>query len=164
MEYNQYDIEQIKDFIKIGKKAHEEGLSMEHVIYEYADSPDEAMFVGFGYDYPDFEPVIKEYYRISEPEISYGAYKNSYNHAEDRPEEGVSVVTKKWLNSLKSVFFGTTDDDLKAKGVYKIKGFELPCAGGDDEILICPMDWAEKTRIRTKEGLRKAVKKANKKG
>lgn len=81
----------------------------------------------------------------------------SYNFAEDRPEDGVSVVTAAWLNSFKSVFFNTTDENISKRGVYKIKGFSLPGTGGDNETMICPMDWAVKTDIKTREDLEKAV-------
>lgn len=48
---------------------------------------------------------IREYYRIGEPRCDgHGCYLPSYNFAEDRPENGVSVVTTAWLNSFKSVF------------------------------------------------------------
>ena len=70
------------------------------------------------------------------------------------------MVTTAWLNSMKSVFFGSTDEHIKTRGVYKIKGFALPTTGGDDETLIVPLDLAEKTRIRTRNGLAKAVKQA----
>ena len=109
---------------------------------------------------PNFEPIIGEFYRIGEPrENGYGKYKPSWNYAEDRPEDGVSVVTSAWLNSMKSVFFNTTDENIEKRGVYKIRGFALPSSGGDGETLICPLDWAEKTRIRTRDGLERAVKR-----
>ena len=60
-------------------------------------------------------------------------------------------------------FFGTTDEELKAEGVYKIRGFELPGCGGDDEKMIKPIDWAEKTDIVTREGLEAAVAEEEKK-
>ena len=89
-------------------------------------------------------------------------YKSSYNYADERPEDGISVVTIEWLHSLKSVFFGAHDDDkLKNRGVYRIKGIQIGF-GGDDEPVIYATDWAEKTRIRTFTGLEKAVKTANK--
>lgn len=34
---------------------------------------------------------------------------------------------------------------------------------GDDELLVKPLDWAVKTRIRTRDGLERAVARQNKK-
>lgn len=156
--FNQYSIEKIKKFIALG--ASKRNMDRDSFLYWAADFGESAItFITLGYDHPDFEPEIKEFYRIGCPiNDGYDYYKNSYNYAEDRPEEGISVVTTEWLHSLKSVFFGSSDEKIKAKGVYKIKGFALPVTGGDDELLIVPMDWAVKTRIRTRSGLEKAVK------
>lgn len=156
--FNQYSIETIKKYIALGATKRE--MDKDSFLYWAADYPLSVIpFIELGYQYPDFEPEIKEYYRIGCP-ISDGDnyYRNSFNFADDKYEEGISVVTTKWLHSLKSVFFGSSDEDIKAKGVYKIKGFALPQTGGDDELLIIPMDWAVKTRIRTRSGLEKAVK------
>lgn len=67
-------------------------------------------------------------------------------------------MTTAWLNSFKSVFFNTTDENLLKRGVYKIKGFSLPGVGGDNETMICPMDWAVRTDITTREQLENVVK------
>lgn len=48
---------------------------------------------------------------------------------------------------------------LKAKVFIKSKDFAIPNVGGDDEILIIPMDFAEKTDIKTRDELEKAVAK-----
>ncbi|MCI5678711.1 MAG: hypothetical protein MR278_01810 [Bacteroidales bacterium] len=160
MKYNQYSYETIKKLIAKGQKYASKGYSINDVLYAEDFSESQWEFVQMGLEHPDFVPgEIKTFYRIGEPrEDGYGCYKNSYNFAEDRFENGVSVVTAEWLHNLKSVFFGTSDKDIEAKGVYKIRGFVVPNIGGDDETLICPMDWAEKTRIRTRNGLEKAVK------
>lgn len=155
--FNQYSIEQIKGYIALG--AAKRDMDRRSFLYWATDYPLEAVqFIEIGYEHPDFEPEIKEYYRIGCPISDRNdCYRNSFNFAEDRYEEGISVVTEKWLHSMKSVFFGTSDEDIKAKGVYKIKDFALPTAGGDDETLIVPMDWAIKTRIRTRKGLERVV-------
>lgn len=163
MEYNQYNqcsYKYIRELVATGQDAAKEGRSVDELVYGFDGTLDEFKFVCMGYDFPNFEiGEIREFYRIGEPaDNGYGCYKNSWNHADDCPEAGVSVVTTAWLNSLKSVFFNTTDENIKARGVYKIRGFVVPGCGGDDEILICPMDWAVKTRIRTRSGLAKAVK------
>lgn len=101
--------------------------------------------------------VEKEFYRIGEPKMNYNCYSPSFNFAENKPEEGVSVVTTEWLQSLKSIFFGTDDATLKRRGVYKIKGFVIGF-GGDDEPLIYPTDFAEKLTKCNKKTLEKLVK------
>ncbi len=162
MEYNQYSYGKIKNLIATGQEAARKGLREEELVRNSSFSLPEFEFVMIGLENPDFVPgEIQYFYRIGEPrmDVTGSCYVNSYNYADDRPENGVSVVTTEWLNNLKSVFFGTSDDDIKNRGVYKIKGFVVPGCGGDDEILICPMDWAEKTRIRTRAGLARAVKK-----
>ena len=162
-EYNEYSFSRIKRFIEKGKKERKEGKDEVELAYT-ASSLGEFEFLKLGYDNPGFEPIIGEFYRIGEPrEDGYGKYKPSWNYAEDRPEDGVSVVTSAWLKSMKSVFFNTTDENIEKRGVYKIRGFALPSSGGDEETLICPLDWAEKTRIRTRDGLERAVKKEEKK-
>lgn len=156
--FNQYSIETIKNYIALG--ASKRDMDKNSFLYWVADYPLGAIaFIELGYLHPDFEPVIKDYYRIGCPiNDGHNCYRNSFNFAENRCEEGISVVTEKWLHSFKSVFFGSSNEDIKSKGVYKIKGFALPQRGGDDELLIVPMDWAVKTKIRTRNGLEKAVK------
>lgn len=162
-EYNEYPFSRIERFIEKGKKAREEEKNEAELAY-MASSLGEFEFMKLGYDNPNFEPIIGEFYRIGEPrKDGYGKYKPSWNYAEDKPEDGVSVVTSAWLNSMKSVFFNTTDENIEKRGVYKIRGFALPSSGGDEETLICPLDWAEKTRIRTRDGLERAVKREEKK-
>lgn len=159
-EYNEISFPRIKELIREGQEASEKYKTIAELIYATDYSFGEMEYVGLGFDYPDWQVgEIKTFYRIGEPAIDdFGCfYKNSYNHAEDRFEEGVSVVTMNWLHSFKSVFFGTSDEDIRKRGVYKITGFELPSRGGDNEIMIKPLDWAKKTRIRTRKGLEKAV-------
>ena len=160
MKYNQFSFEKIKKLIAEGQEAAKKYNTEEEMAYATNYSLAEYEFVSMGFNNPDFVVgEIKEFYRIGEPiQDGYGCYKSSWNFAEDRPEAGVSVVTTAWLHSMKSVFFNTTDEKIRLRGIYKIKGFVVPGVGGDDEILICPMDWAEKTRICTRSGLEKAVK------
>lgn len=159
MDYNEFSYDTIKRLVKEGQAATTKYSTMMDLLYSRDFGFHEWEYIAMGFENPDWEiGEIKTFYRIGEPLIDDGgAYRNSYNHAADRPEEGVSVVTTEWLHSLKSVFFGTSDDKIEAKGVYKIRGFELPTCGGDDEKLIKPIDWAEKTDIVTREGLEAAV-------
>lgn len=165
MDYNEFRFEKIKELVKEGQDAATKYDTLDELIHSQDFGFAEFEYIAMGFENPDWEiGEIKTFYRIGEPMIDEGgAYVNSYNHAADRPEDGVSVVTTEWLHSLKSVFFGTTDEKLKAKGVYKIRGFELPGCGGDDEKLIKPIDWAEKTDIVTREGLEAAVAEEEKK-
>lgn len=158
--YNQYSYNYIKKLISAGQEAAKKGWTTEELAYNTNYDLSEFEFVSMGFSNPDFIPgEIREFYRIGEPDIDMGGtYQNSYNFADDRRENGVSVVTTAWLNSMKSVFFNTTDEKIAARGVYKIRGFAVPGCGGDDETLICPMGWAEKTKIRTRSGLARAVK------
>lgn len=160
MKYNEYSLTTIKKIIEQGKNLRNRFSTMDELEMNTDFRFDELRFVEIGFNFPDFEPNVAEFYRIGEPAVDNysGCYKNSWNFAEDRREDGVSVVTTAWLNSMKSVFFGSTDEHIKARGIYKIKGFALPTTGGDDEPLIVPLDWAEKTKIRTRNGLAKAVK------
>lgn len=164
MKYNEYSFSTIKKLISQGQEAAKKGVTKEEFTYttDYSLAEYEKIMIGFDYPDYDFNNVeIKEYYRIGEPILNAGgSYKPSYNFAEQRPEDGVSVVTLGWLHSFKSIFFNTTNENIKKRGVWKIKGFALPSKGGDDELLIIPLDFAEKTKIRTRDGLEKAVKKA----
>ncbi|MCM1224559.1 MAG: hypothetical protein NC548_59935 [Lachnospiraceae bacterium] len=161
MKYNQINFNQIKKLIADGQAAAKDGETLDNIIYSGRYSLMEYEFVSLGFENPDWQVgEIREFFRIGEPiDNGYGTYKNSWNFAEDRRESGVSVVTTAWLHSLKSVFFGTSDEKIAARGVWKIRGFVVPGHGGDDETLICPIDWAERTRIRTRDGLERAVKK-----
>lgn len=115
--------------------------------------------VDIAYDNPSVNVIVKDYYRIGEPHLNQGNYyDNSYNHATDDFEHGVSVITTKWLHSLKSVFFGAHDDAvLKKRGVYIIPGIFIGY-GGDDEPVIYPTGYAKKTDISTYEELEGAIK------
>ena len=161
MKYNQYPLNYIKKLIVKGQEATKEFNSIDSFLYSIDYDFGEEEFLGLGFKNPDFDVdsiEIKEYYRIGEPVLDYGGKSyNSYNFAEERSEAGVSVVTTEWLHSLKSIFFGTDDNKIASKGVYKIKGFAIPHVGGDDETLIIPMDFAEKTDIKTRDELEKAV-------
>lgn len=164
--YNQYSLNYIKKLIARGQKAAKEFDNVQDFLFSADFDFGEEEFLTIGFKNPDFDIdsiEIKEYYRIGEPVLSTdGTYKNSYNFAEERPEAGVSVATTAWLHNLKSIFFGADDDKIASKGVYKIKGFEVPNVGGDDETLIIPMDFAEKTDITSRDELEKAVKKSEK--
>lgn len=157
--------EEISKYINRGKKYREK--YGDYISFAYSDDYDqygivEHNLIHIGWNNPDFEPEIKTFYRIGRPrEDGYGFYYPSYNFADDRPEEGVSVVTEEWLNSLKSVFFGTSDEDIRKKGVYSIVGFAIPNVGGDGETLIFPTEYAKNTRIRTRSGLLKAIKNSD---
>ena len=165
MDYNEFSFNKIKRLVREGRNAAFEYDTIEEFVHSKDFGFTEWEYIAMGFENPAWEiGEIKTFYRIGEPLIDEGgAYINSYNHAEDRPEDGVSVVTIGWLHSLKSVFFGTNDEEIAAKGVYKIRGFELPTCGGDDEKLIKPIDWAEKTDIVTREGLEAAVAEEEKK-
>lgn len=164
--YNGYSGKTVKRLFEIGKDCEQKGMTVAEVVDRLAElkfTNDEAYNIAFaGMKYGDRITAIEEktWYRIGEPAIDYysDCYKNSYNYADERPEEGISVINTEWLHSLKSVFFGAHDDDkLKSRGVYRIKGVQIGF-GGDDEPIIYATDWAEKTRIRTFAGLEKAVK------
>ena len=159
MDYNEFSFEKIKKLVKEGQGAATKYSTLGELVHSKDFGFREWEYIAMGFENPDWKiGEIKTFYRIGEPLIDEGgAYVNSYNYAADRPEDGVSVVTTEWLHSLKSVFFGTTDEILKARGVFKIRGFELPGCGGDDEKLIKPIDWAEKTDIVTREGLEEAL-------
>lgn len=160
MKYNEYSFEKIKEFIAEGQRAFLNYRSLEELLYSADYSLREWEYIELGFKNPDWTIGEAEtFYRIGEPVLdkNMGCYKSSYNYADDRPECGVSVVTSSWLHSMKSIFFGTSDEDIQKKGVYKITGFKLPCTGGDGEIMVKPLEWAEKTRIRTRKGLEKVV-------
>lgn len=112
--YDAWGINSINKFMKIGIECRESGMSepecVHHAVYELNVEGSEAItFVASGYRYgSEFYPAkIKTWYRIGEPrqDIYNGAYHNSYNFAEDKPEDGVSVISESWLHSTKSIFF-----------------------------------------------------------
>lgn len=167
--YNGYSEKVIRQLFEIGRACGQEEMTAYDVVDRLAEqgyASDDAYDIAIaGMKYGD-RIVIEEkiWYRIGEPALDwYGnCYKSSYNYADERPEDGISVVTIEWLHSLKSVFFGAHDDNkLKNRGVYKIRGIQIGF-GGDDEPVVYATDWAEKTRIRTFTGLEKAVKTAQK--
>lgn len=169
-DYNSYSVRTIGKLFDIGRQLRKENKDIDNYYDEWEDrvsdivrfvGPDELELVGFAYDNPSIKAEEREYYRIGEPQLNMGGYySKSHNFANDTPESGVSVITSKWLNSVKSIFFGAHDDDvLKSKGVYKIKGI-LVGYGGDDEPVIYPTDYAYRTNITTYEELEQAVKQS----
>lgn len=163
--YNGYSGKTVKQLFELGKEYEQKGMTTSDVVDRleemgYGDAEAYSIAVA-GMKYGDRITIEEKiWYRIGEPAIDYysDCYKNSYNYADERPEEGISVINTEWLHSLKSVFFGAHDDDkLKSRGVYRIKGVQIGF-GGDDEPIIYATDWAERTRIRTFAGLEKAVK------
>lgn len=162
MKYNAYGIKSITKLVNLGKEFAEKGMD-DYAILDSLDkigySDDEAFEIVCAAMKYDITVEEKTWYRIGEPRLSEGnSYYHSFNFADSRPEAGVSVVTEEWLHSLKSVFFGAHDNEkLRCRGIYKIKGVQIGF-GGDDEPVIYPTDFAEKTRIRSYSGLLKAVK------
>ncbi|MCD8201922.1 MAG: hypothetical protein LUD47_07650 [Clostridia bacterium] len=165
--YNQYSLNKIRDLVTRGQKYAAEGKTYEELLYggKLNDlSFDAQMMMCLGLEYPKWDvPEIKTYYRIGEPSIDTygGTYHNSYNSMENRPEKGISVATPEWLDGT---FFDTTDKNITRRGVWEIKGIELPTHGGDDEPLIIPMDWARRTNIKTHSGLKQKLVSAKKGG
>jgi hypothetical protein len=160
IEYNAYSIESIRKIYSIGKSC----KSIEEVVDKMnGKSLDAIMIAEAGMKYGDSITIEeKTWYRIGEPAVNVyeACYKNSYNFADDCPEDGVSVVTESWLDSVKAVFFGAHDNDkLASRGIYEIKGVMIGF-GGDDEPLIYPTDWAKKTKVKTLNGLKKLIKNA----
>lgn len=102
----------------------------------------------------------KTYYHIGalEEDEYFSLYRPSYNYADDRFEEGVSVVTLKWLHSIKSIFWGA-EERIKSWGVYKFKGVQIGF-GGDDEPVVYPTSLAEKTAIKSLEEMEAVLGKA----
>lgn len=158
--YESLTLEEMKKIAEIGNRLGE-------YTYENADEYDrELSCIGLNLNWVMFnaaaflnvnpeEITIKTWYRIGEPRINeYGCtYYSSYNFADDRPECGVSVIDEQWFNTISSRFF-----DIDGRGVYKIEGVRIG-TGSDGEPLIYPTNWAEKTRIRSKTGILKAITK-----
>ena len=90
MKYNQYSFETIKKLINIGKKYASKYNDIDELIYNTDYDNSQLEFIAIGFENPDFEPEIKEFYRIGEPVTdSYGCYKPSYNFAEEAYENGL---------------------------------------------------------------------------
>ena len=163
LKFKQYSLTAIVKLINFGKEMCIK-YNGEYINFAYSKdfervSLDTLNFVIIGFENPDFIPTVNTFYRIGCPKLNMdGDYYPSYNFADNKFEKGISVVTEDWLNSFKSVFFGTFDEQIKRKGVYKIVGFKLPYTGGDDEPLIIALEEAKKTKIRTRNGLMRAVK------
>lgn len=154
-EYNCYSVETLREYYEMGKN-----YSNEYELYSLGiNSVDLFRMARLGMNNEVIDFAEKTFYRIGEPRKNAyeNAYENSFNFADEKPEIGVSVITENWLNSLKAVFFGISNEKLQNKGVYKIKGIIIGY-GGDDEPLIYPTDWAKKTKIRSVTGILKAIK------
>ncbi|MFA6851259.1 MAG: hypothetical protein WCS30_13025 [Selenomonadaceae bacterium] len=162
MEYNSISVKRAN---KIAEKVLEKNFSNKKEMESWLIENDYPMSdwaiaeatLKYGKEILPFEE--KEFYRIGEPVFDYAEenYRGSWNFAEDRREDGISVVTEDWLHSIKSTFFGIDNDSLKAKGIYKIKGFVIGF-GGDDEPVIIATAFAEKMKIYSKKSLEKLVK------
>lgn len=157
----------IRKYIEIGKSVKYERELQKHFDSIYngtmtAEYCYTALENGFYSSNPNIGKEVTAY-RIGEPRFDNfeNEYLPSNNFAENRKEYGVSVCTTKWFSSMKSVFFGIYDDKLKVRGVYKVRGVIIGF-GGDDEPLLYLTEQPEKTRIRTADGLKKAVKKLEK--
>lgn len=55
-----------------------------------------------------------------------------------------------------------SNERLKKSGIWAIKGFQIGI-GGDNEPLIFPVDWAERTKIYSLNGIRKLIENEIKK-
>ena len=163
--YGGYSINGIKKIIKLLKnvKNINDVEEINDILVENGYNPIffgmSEIIAGISNNYIDLDNISEKYFlRISEPKIDYMAdvYMSSWNYADDRREKGISVISSDWLKSLKSVFFGVSDEDIKSRGVYIMKGIVIG-KGGDDEPLILATDFAKKTNIKTKEQLKKAV-------
>lgn len=158
--YDAWSVNSINKYIKLGIDYQEADKSFYALIDRVTDMTFSEIAVEFaecGYNYgTEFYPAtVQTWYRIGEPltDRYSGGYKHSYNYANDKPEIGVSVISKDWLHSVKSVFFGAHDDEtLQTRGVWKIPGVQVGW-GGDDEPLIYPTGYAEKLNINTFEEL-----------
>ncbi len=162
-DYNSYSLDTVKRLIKRGQKLSEKYDNFTELMYNENLKLGEVDFIGIGFDNPTFNTEslkTQKFLRIGEPVVdSLGnGYLASYNHSGDYRENGVSVVTSSWLNSLKSVFFGSSNEKLASRGVYEIEGIDLNFQGGDDETLIYPTSWAKKTNIKSRKKLETVVK------
>lgn len=147
--YGSYSVNTVKSIYEIAKTVTDEYDLYDKIEQKYGFEGCKIAKVAYdAYKYdgyvPDFE--VKTFYRIGEPRLNEigTAYRNSHNFADDRQESGISVISKGWLHSLKSVFFGISDDKIKNRGIWAIKGFIIGY-GGDDEPLIYATDWAVRT-------------------
>jgi hypothetical protein len=164
--YNSYSTQTVKKLFEFGNECYEGGIN-DYAVLDKLNAmgfTDDISWhlVAAGMKYGDRITTIEEkwWYRIGAPRICEEGdyYYCSFNFAEEKSEMGISVATSEWLESFKAIFFGAHDDEkLKNRGIYKIKGIQIGF-GGDDEPVIYATDWAEKTRIRSVSGLKKALK------
>ena len=151
--YNGYSINTVKKLYAIGTEASGErelSNTLEEAGYVDYDAMQIAM-AGYLYG-SEITIEEKEYYRIGEPAIAYDQYLPSSNFAENKKEAGVSIITTKWLHSISAIFFS----DKAARGIYKMTGTVIGF-GGDDEPVIYPTNWAEKTNIKNLDELEKIL-------
>lgn len=163
MNYNVCDFSVLKRAAKIGEKYRgrdwnkitEAELADEIIYYDLGE---EAYLVALAAVKYDITFEVKTWYRVGEPCIDYMAqrYNPSYNYAEGHYEAGVSVCSEQWLHSMKSMFSFTDTRVLRGRGIWEIRGFQIG-AGGDDEPLIFPVDWAKRLRVYSRAALEKLV-------
>ena len=162
--YNSYGPKGLQKIRETAQELLAKGKTLEDYVRSADDpfslSTEKITLLGAFMENPNLSIEERVFLRIGKPGIdgSGQQYAPSFNFAEQTPEAGVSVVTTKWLDNLKSVFFGAHDDSkIAARGVYAVRGFVIN-SGGDDEPLIYPTAWAVKTKIKSHDALRKAVK------
>lgn len=154
-EYNGYSANSVKELFNIGAFSNGDERDLYYTLAREGYNDPDAMHIAMcGYEYKDcgFDLSVNEYYRIGEPiEDSMGnQYQFSNNFAEGKKEDGVSVITDKWLHSMKSVFFGIDDEKIAKVGIWKVTGIQI-VVGGDDEPLVYPIQWAERTNLTMDE-------------
>jgi hypothetical protein len=154
----------IKTLFTIGRNANSEEEMLaeaESKGFNYmSDSVSMLLYAGYQSKTTGFEPTfkVKTFYRVGEPVINAysGLYMSSFNFATQKRELGVSVISKDWLQNLKSVFFGLSEDKIKSKGIWSIKGVAI-AKGGDDEPLIFPLDYARREKFESIDELKKIL-------
>lgn len=163
MTYRVESIDELKTAAEIGEKyrgGEIDQITEMEILDEitYYEMSEWALRVAIASASHDISFEIRNWYRVGEPGINYRdkCYYPSFNYAERKPESGVSVISREWLDSSASTFYDLSTDVLRGRGIWEIPGFVI-ASGGDGEPLICPIDWAKRLRVYSRTALEKLI-------
>jgi len=91
-----------------------------------------------GFAAQPFEIKIWERYGEIRTERYSGQPLPSYNHLDDRPEHGVSVIYPDWANTVHGMFY-IAHAETRGRKRISFRGIDTGHYGGDGEPLVIPV-------------------------